>query len=336
MGIELIHADGRFSELRELMEFTQFDANISMSPEGDSNDWMLELPASEWQRMPIFPGHFVYISDSEWGGPVERIRHSSSDDAVRVYGTCWRGLLTRRAVCPAAGSTHVTFTNADASAVIGALLGGWMPHFFSAETGSSGIICSGIIRYRNMLEALYSVLGDASARLCVSFSEGRVRLRAERIADLSGLVELSEEYESMIISERSMHRYNHIIALGQGEMLDRTVAQLWLLPDGSVTEDPSAQGVPSTSEQKSYIYDYPAVESPAMLKSEAEKKLKSLAGGNSMEITVRGYGSELDLTDRVSVRDAMTDISGILSVWEKNLNISSEGVKIRHLLKYTI
>ena len=333
MGIELIHADGGFNELRELMEFDQFDANISMSPESGDNDWMLELPSLEWQRMPVLPGHFVYISGSEWGGQAERIRHSTSDSTVRVYGTCWRGILARKAVCPPAGDTHVVFSSTDASQVISSLLGGWMPRIFRTADGSSGISCSGSVRYKPLLDALYSLLGDASARLCVRFTEGMVRLWAERIRDHSSDIELSQDYESVIIAERRLSQFNHIVALGQGEMLERDVKELWLLPDGSVTENSSSPGVPEAGMISTYIYDYPAVESASVLRSEAEKKLRSLAGGDSMEITVSGSESELELTDRVSVRDRLTGISSILSVYEKNLNISAGGVRIKHILK---
>ena len=333
MGIELIHADGSFTELRELMEFSQFDANISMSPESGDNDWMLELPSLEWQRMPVLPGHFVYISGSEWGGQAERVRHSTSDSTVRVYGTCWRGMLARRAVCPPAGDTHVVFSDSDASDVIRSLLGGWMPRIFRTAEGSSGISCSGSIRYKPLLDAIYTLLGDSSARLCVRFSEGMIRLWAERIHDRSGDIELSQDYESTIIAERRLSEFNHIVALGQGEMLGREVKELWLLPDGSVTENSSASGVPGADMISTYIYDYPAVESASVLRTEAEKKLKSFAGGDSMEITVSGDESDLELTDRVSVRDRLTGISSVLSVFEKNLNISTGGVRIKHILK---
>lgn len=332
MDLELIHADESFRELCRINEFRQFDAVTAQSYESSDNDWMLELPVQVWQRMNVQTGHYIYIPESEWGGPVERVRYSSGDDSVRLYGTCWRGLLARHAVCPAEGETHVVFTDCDANDMLRQLIKDWKSDLFCVNNGSSGILCSGKIRYNTVLEAAYSMLETAGGRLCAEFSQGKVQLRAEPRRDLSDERELSQEYESSIVSEIKSDEYNHVIALGQGEMLDRTVIELWLLPDGSVIEDGDA-----AAEQlgciNTLIYDYPAAEETSRLKADAKRKLLSFAGGSVMEISVNDPSAELELTDTVSVRDNITGIVSSLQVWEKCLNISSDGPVIKHILK---
>ena len=332
MDLELIHADESFRELCRINEFRQFDAVTAQSYESSDNDWMLELPVQVWQRMNVQTGHYIYIPESEWGGPVERVRYSSGDDSVRLYGTCWRGLLARHAVCPAAGETHVVFTDCDANDMLRQLIKDWKSDLFCVNNGKSGILCSGKIRYNTVLEAAYSMLETAGGRLCAEFSQGKVQLRAEPRRDLSDERELSQEYESSIVSEIKSDGYNHVIALGQGEMLDRTVIELWLLPDGSVIDDGDA-----AAEQlgciNTLIYDYPAAEETSRLKADAKRKLLSFAGGSVMEISVNDPSAELELTDTVSVRDNITGIVSSLQVWEKCLNISSDGPVIKHILK---
>lgn len=332
MDIELIHADEDFCELCRINEFRQFDAVVSMSEEGSDSDWMLELPVQVWQKMNVRTGHYIYIPESEWGGPVERVRYSSGDDSVRIYGTCWRGLLARRAVCPPKGETHSIFSECDANDMLRTLLGNWRGGIFCVGEGNSGIMCSGKIRYDTLMGAVYSMLEAAGGRLCVSFSQGQVNLHAESRRDLREQTELSQEYESSIISEIKSDEYNHIIALGQGEMLERTVVELWLMPDGTVTDDGemAAQQLDCIN---SLIYDYSAAEDDSKLTSAAKQKLRSHAGGSSMEITVGEPDLSLELTDTVSVRDNVTGMTAALQVWEKNLSITADGAAVKHILK---
>lgn len=332
MGIELIHAAADLTELRQINEFDQFDAVVSNLTDSTS-DWMLKLPSRAWQLEPIEKGHYVYISDSEWGGPVSRVRHSTSDDTVRVYGTCWRGLLATRAICPEAGKTHVVYENMDANDVLRSMISGWMTTRVSVVDGESGIRCSGKIRYRDMLKAVDRLLEGTEGVLRVKFSGSMIRIWVEQLNDRSDEIEFSQEYECDIISERNASQYDHIIALGQGELLERTVVERWLLPDGTVTDDNSAEGVVSDALSRSYIYEYTAAETEDELAANAEKKLLSCAGGDSMEIVINSSLGELELGDRAAVRDQLTGILSVLSVAEKNLNISPDGMTVKHTLK---
>lgn len=331
MGIELIHAAPDLTELRMLTEFTQFDAVVSN--DADNCDWMLELPAKAWQLEPILEGHYIYISESEWGGPVERVRHSTSDDTVRVYGACWRSLLARRAICPQEGETHVVYENMDANDILRSMLSGWMTTRAGVYDGESGIRCSGRIRYKNMLEAVDRLLDDSGGVLRVRFTEGMIKVWVEPVRDCSSDIEFSQEYECDIIASRTAAQYDHIIALGQGEMLERTVAELWLLQDGTVTDDGTSEGIIEAEEARTLIYEYTAAESEESLKTAAGQKLVSYAGGESMEIVINGTSDELELGDLAAVRDQLTEMLAVLRVTEKNLNISSGGVTVKHTLE---
>ncbi|MBQ4313438.1 MAG: hypothetical protein IJC18_04425, partial [Clostridia bacterium] len=213
MGIELICADENFRELCEITEFTQFDAVASLDAEEGSNDYMLELPVSAWQSMPIRTGYYIYIEGSEWGGPVERVRHSSTDGTVRIYGTTWRGMLSRHIVCPEAGQTHVSIQSQEANAAVSALLSGWRSELFAVSGEYSAVTCSASIRYRPLLEALYTML-DGVGRLCIAFSGGKAALSVQPVRDRTDEVELSQDYEAKIVSDDRARIYNHIIALG--------------------------------------------------------------------------------------------------------------------------
>ncbi len=328
--MELIHADENMNELCDIREFTRFDGALSVRS-GEDNDWMLELPEGIWERCPVRTGHYIYIVGTEWGGPVERVRHTGSERTVRVYGSCWRGLLDRLIVCPPDGESHLTINSMEGNAALALLLDGWGAPLISVSQEDSGLTASAGIRYRTLLEAAAMMLGD-SGRLAVTFDGVNVRLCCLPISDLSAEVELSQDYEAHITSEDCGVKYNHIIALGRGELQERTRVELWRLPDGTITDNAAAEGIPPKSLLSTMLYDYSSVESEQELRSAAEKQLRKADAQSSMEIELTGTDTQLELTDIASVRDTVTGMTAALSVIQKQLILSADGVRLVHKL----
>lgn len=328
MEPRLIHADTQLSELAEIAEFEAFRADVTLFPD-ETGTWELTLPAPLWQRYGIQVGHFVYIDESEWGGPVERVQHISDQALVKVGGTGWRDLLNRHIVTPESGSTHVVIESLDANRAISRLLNGWNPGLFLVSAEGTGISCSAQLRYVPLRRALDRMLLDARACLRTKFHNGTVVLYAERLRDLSLETELSQEYDARLISEFNAQKYNHILALGSGEMLERQVVQYWMLPDGTLTDNPAAGA--ALAPLHTLLYDYPSVMELEELRSAARSKLLSSAGQNRLEFEMSSTG-ELELADIVSVRDTVTGMTDVLSVLATELSISASGARCTHRL----
>lgn len=327
MDLCLIHADDRLDELAQISDFDSFSAIITTEPDEDC-DWELTMPEGAWSRCPVQPGHYVYIDGTEWGGPVEQLRHVSSDGQIRLRGTCWRGLLHRRIIVPDAGETHRILPPAEGNAAISQLLGTWRNDLFTVSEEDSGMLCpEASLRYTPLLEALDDLLGSAGARLSAIFDGGHVVLSALPSRDMSDMVELSQEYDARLRTDSSTPIYNHIIALGRGEMLERQVTELWLLDDGTLTDDPAAAPAGTST----LLYDYPAVESPEDLAKAARRKLLSFAAAGSMEIEMTD-NIGLELTDTASVRDTLTGMTAVLKVTARELTVNSSGIILAHHL----
>lgn len=328
MELSLIHADGRLNELEQITDFDSFSASLSVEPD-EKCSWELTMPEGAWKRCPVEPGHYIYIDGSEWGGPVEQVRHVSSDAQIRLRGSCWRELLRRRVVVPDAGETHRVLENLEGNAAVSALLGGWQSGLFAVSVEDSGLLCSAALRYTPLLEALDDMLGAAGGRLSAVFSDGRVLLSAVPSRDMSDVVELSQEYDARLLTDSSVRVYDHILALGRGEMLERQVVELWLLPDGTLTDDPALVSDPGDA--STLLYDYPAVESPEELRTAARRKLMSYAAQSSMEIEMTD-SLGLELTDTAAVRDTLTGMTALLRVNAQELTVNSSGITLAHHL----
>ncbi len=328
MDPRVIHADSNLNELAEIVEFDSFRADITLFPD-ETGSWELTLPSLLWQRYDIRVGNYIYIDGSEWGGPVEQVRHISSEEQVKVKGTSWRDLLNRRIVIPESGSTHVVIRNQEMHSAISSLTDGWNPELFVVSVVNSGMSCSASIRYVPLRCALDRMLLDSGARLSAEFNDGFVALRAVKIRNLSADTELSQEYDAQLISEFNAKPYNHILALGSGEMLDRQVVQLWMLPDGTVTDNSAAAA--ALAPLSTLLYDYPSVMELEELRSAARSRLLASAGQSKLEIEMSGT-EELELADSVSVRDTVTGMTDVLAVLATELSVSSAGVTYTHRL----
>ncbi len=332
--MELIHIDSSMRELRFIDSFTKFDAAISLSGDIDDNSWMLSMPVECYSAFPIEMGDHVCIDNSEWGGPVEKIRHNSSNRTVEVSGVCWRGLLTRGIIRPNDGETHLKVTASDGNDVIRSLLGGKMSGIFSVSEESCPIEYSYSFRYATLLDGITDSLEKFGCRPAIEFSDGKAVIKAEQIADYSDKFEFSGDMDGGMVSEVGcLGGCNHILALGSGEMEDRQTVELWKLPDGSITDDPTADGIPSESELRSYLYDYSAVESLDELETYARRKLKEYSRDSYLEFTLEDGVSEMALGDTVGAKDKITGLEQKLRVSEKILTIDSSGISLKHSME---
>jgi hypothetical protein len=337
--MELIHADSSLTELQCIDCFEKFDCEITAGESDSSNDWELRIPQSCWQRMPVLEGHFVYIEGTEWGGIVEKTEHSASDMTVRLYGASWRGMLSRCAVCPDSGNTHFEIAEQDGNDVLRLLTERSGSDLLSAEEGQSGVTCGGRIRYKSLLYAANELFSEHNAHLSVCFKEGGIVLSCEQNRDRSNDIEFSQEYHFELGYSSQSAKYNHIVALGSGTMLERDMLELWLLPDGTITEEAqTGEGEENGGQLLNHnlgtlIYDYSSVDSEETLRDYARKKLREAAAYKEFEISVSGYDAQLELGDVAYVRDVVMDESSNMSVVSKRLTISSNGAAITHTMK---
>lgn len=333
---ELIHADADFHELG-VVDFIKFDGMISGEPDLEENDWELEIPAGDFERYHFQTGDYVYFPNTEWGGCVEKFVHVSSRGVIKVCGVTWRGMLIRKVISPPAGQSHLVFDSVEAGDIMAALTEPFEGLFEVGESegGAEHLICEKKkFRYQNVLEGITDMLADLDCRLELALDpDGRkVVLYVQKITDHSEEIEFSGDYDLSYTSTRAEAQYNHVIALGQGEQENRTVKHLWLLPDGSVTNDANAEGIAVGFAERTVVYDYPNCEDEDELISGAKKRLLKYGAQNEIEFNFDSFDIDLPLGDKVGIRDRMTEMEGVKTIAEKLLTVSADGT----LLKYSV
>ena len=331
--MDLSHADGNFNELG-IVEFVRYDGIISLEPEVEGNDWEAEILAEDFAGYGFALGHFLYFPGTEWGGRLEKITHVSKTATVKLGGVTWRGMLSRRVIMPDAGQSHLDLSASDVYPVMRSLVSGF-GGLFSAPSGNSGLLCGQKYRYQNVLEGMLDMLDPLGLRLVLTLDPDsrQVVLSTAAVTDRSAEIEFSGDYDFSYTSTLGEATYNHVIALGRGEQENRLVRHVWLLPDGSMTTNSNASGIPSGDDEKMLVYDYSSAEDEKELIKGAKKQLREQGVQNGIEISFDSDDLDLPLGDKVGLRDRTLGLSDVRTITGKLLTVSTDGISLRYTIK---
>ncbi len=334
MEMRITHADDTMNELRFIDILEKLDAQVSIAQDAVlvDNSLALIVPESAWEQEPILIGHYLYIDGTEWGGPIEAIKHNTEENTLTLTGPTWRGMMMRKIIEPPAGEDYFTVSG-EANSVIASVVGTMLGSLFAVSTENIGVSISISARYKQLLTTLESALEAEGLTLGIQFdaTQGKVFLAARTVVDYSGEIDLSQDYNiEMISTEGRLDGYNHVIALGAGELKDRDVANIYRLDDGTITDvgdDPPAWA--GTELDKELIYDFTNPESMDDLIQGAQDRLQEYAPKNGIELDPGDADITLELGDIVGARDRLTGLSTSARITEKILTIDRSGIKIK-------
>lgn len=289
----------------------QIDVEIGTILSNARNDFEIILHDMDDR---IRKGSLIYTEDnSEIGGVVYGMKVSTANNEITLRCKLWRGMLMDHAVKPPKGHDYYTFSG-DANELLRHLITNNYDGLIIAAEKQSNINVSVKVRYATVLKVIEDVLMNAKARLHITFDGSKAVCEAVPIKNLSDKICLDNDYGIPMIAEDSDSGYNHIIALGQGELANRQVIELWRLSDGTITED-NTKAVPAGIELRTYIYDYSSVESLEELRREAIKKLNELVPTKKLEIEPGKL--QVGIGDIVSATERTTGISMVKQVSRK-------------------
>lgn len=257
------------------------------------------------QDNTIRKGCLIYDeSGSEVGGYVYGIKVNTSSNEVTLKCKLWRGMLMDHIIRPPASEDYFVF-DGDANDVLSAMLGDGYDGLIVASKKKSGIYISGKARYQDILSVYENALANVGAKINITFYGNKAICEAVPIRDLSEEIHIDNDYGIPISAEDCDNGYNHIIALGQGELKERQVYELWMMPNGVITDDTKLEK-PSGIALRTFVYDYPSAESYDELKKGAFDKLLEISPSKKLEIEQGNIDAEVG--DIVSAEERITGI----------------------------
>lgn len=323
--MDLIYTDLEHVELGFVPGNSQWDCVSSLGSEYKDNDFELTIPKAAWQSMPM-PEGYLYEENTEWGGRIMGIENTGSE--IKISGSTWRGMLANKTVIPPQGESHLVVTDIEANEFLRLMISTYFlteDELFQVSSTDSKIKVSGQFRFKNLLAAIQETLLQSNARLDIQYSDGVVMLAAKPIADLSGQIELSDDYGLQITSERKNNEaYNHLICLGRGELLEREVIELYYHPNGEINTIPFDHKV---IDDLQTVLDYPSAETTQELYDAGVEKLLEFQAGTE-NITINQIENlKLELGDIVSAEDSIIGLQTKAQISEVIRTVNESGSK---------
>lgn len=324
-SLRWIHANANMEEIRELMFIHDADMQIDIKSNAQliDNTWSITISEKVWEEAPILEGHFVYAPGTEWGGVVTLIKHVTSSKMVTLQGPTWRGLLYQRRIYPPSGEGYMVYTNEDANTLISDVVGTSYGGIFSFSPTLAGVNISAQFRYQSFAVGLQTVLADNGLRLNIVFDNTipAAVLSAEPVDELSSQVEISQDYGINFTSEiGNVELANHCLALGSGELAQRTVLDVYRVGDEYYTTRPET--LPA-EDVRTVILDYGNAESQDELLKSAVERLQQTAPKQSISINELNVDFDMQLGDQLNVKDRLTGLEALSEVTNKILTIKN-------------
>lgn len=307
--MDFIYTGNDLVDIGYLDRQMELDMEIGSYLSSSRNDFELTVPYSVWN--PKFnEGSIIYDNDetSEYGGRIQGITSDTANECVTLYGYTWRGLISKKYVVPPSGQSHYQ-ARGDANDFLRAILDDQFDGMIFGSTELCGVEVNRDLRYVNMLEAIEKTLGDVGLKLKITFDKRNkcAVCSAVPIVNYSNDTELNNDYGYNLVAKAIKNGYNHVICLGQGELTERTVINLYRLSNGTVTQDESlaiADGNVGIN-RRTMLYDYSSVESEEELLQGGIDQLNENQDTNTLEIS---NVENVDISDIVGAKDRITGI----------------------------
>ena len=179
-------------------------------------------------------------------------------------------------------------------------------------------------RYCTLLSGVEKMLKSVGYRLNISCQNGAVRLTPTLIHDYSDELEYSQDSNINFRIQDNQNGVNHLVCLGQGDLRDRQVLNLYLLADGTIGTTQYYTGL----SERADVFDFPAVESLDELEKFGRERFALLLNSQKMEMTIGDIAVELG--DIVGGRERITGIYMKKPITQKIVKGDAYSMKISY------
>lgn len=288
----IVVADANGVDRRALL-FTEYDFEVG----DDQNTFLVTCLRGEWE--PITDGSRIYIPDTEFGGLFKQLKTDTKKGTISCGGYTWRGMLQNRILRPASGDDYAT-DSGELNTILRRRVTEAFPDLFEGSSDSTGIeVTYQYNRYVTLYEGLKAMLKSVGYKMKISYdmSNGKVKVEAVPIMDYSAQIEYSSDMNANYYMTKTGMGVNHLICLGQGELANRVVVDLYMDANGNISQTQTYFNENEITE----VYDYAGASRDDLIQSGMEQ-LKAKKNQNSFRIDLE---SEIDVEigDIVGGRD---------------------------------
>ena len=301
---QLILADRNLKDIDPVM-----DADIDIAIGSDENDYEIKVRRDQWRPEYTF-GNVFYVKNTEYGGIIGEVDTSTAEDTISLLGRTWRGMLDKKIIRPPAGQDYKKVSG-ELNTVLGELITEQFDDYFVVSQDDTGVSLTNyqFDRYCTLLAGINKMLKSVGYRLKIRYVQqergqpGYVELSAVPIVDYSEQIELSQDSQLNFTFKNCRNGVNHLICLGNGELQDRQVIDLYVQEDGSIGSEPFYTGIQEIAE----TYEDTSSET-GELEEKGREKLLELMNSTSFSMDVETLNMDVAIGDIIGGRDYLTGL----------------------------
>ena len=286
------------------------NADVDFDLNGKGKDFQVTIPASEFDNRIVYGGR-IFAEGTEIGGVFGELYTDTSIDSISWSGFTWRGLLSKKIIIPPEGQDY-RVVSGELNSILRSLIEPMFSGVFVVPEIETGVKISSyqFVRYCTLLDGIEDMLRSVNHRIDIMYNSGEpngtgyVEVKAVPVMDYSKSIELSQDSRLDFTMSDKRNGVNHLIVLGQGELKDRTVVDLYLQSDGSVGDSKYYTGIDEIVD----IYENTNAVEPD-LSTEGKKRLLELANKKTFDMNVESLSLGISIGDIVGGRDYITGMS---------------------------
>ena len=313
--MELIYADTNGSEIGFLTDFN-LDLDI-----GSTNDFEISTVAKK--KIMDF-GYSVYADETEYGGIISKVEVNTELNKIAYSGQTWRGILNNYIISPPPGEDY-KIVSGNVSTIISGLISDFgVGSLYSVAASEIAVTNYQFDRYCTLLSGVEKMLKSVGYRLNIGCQNGAVTLTPTPIHDYSDELEYSQDSNINFRIQDNRNGVNHLVCLGQGDLKDRQVINLYLQSNGTIGTTQYYTGL----SERADVFDFPAVESLDELEKFGRERFAILLNNQKFEMSIGEINVELG--DIVGGRERITGIYMKKPITQKIIKGDAYSLKISY------
>ena len=181
-------------------------------------------------------GNWIYIPNTEYGGIIGEKTSETAEGDIKIEGFTWRNVLEKKIIEPPTGQAYKTVSGDLNNVTSGLISEAGLSSLFAVSRESSGASVSNyqFDRYTTLLAGIVKMLKSVGYKLQIRAIQQDgglptyIEISAQPIVDQSNTIELSQDCQLNFTFHEKRNGINHLICLGKGEGVDRTVLNLYV------------------------------------------------------------------------------------------------------------
>lgn len=265
---------------------------------GRNNDFEIQMNI---KNDCMVEGSLWYVNNTEYGGIVDKIKINTEKETVYYYGRAWRGILQKKIIRPTKGQDYYKVSG-DVNDILKQIIKDIdLIDLFTVPEHKAGVeITYQFDRYCDAYSGIIKMLSKKNMKLQIRMTKDILTIEAVPVLDLSEKYEYSDDYGMKIILENDSSGINHLICLGQGELAQRTVIDLYVDAEGNIGDKQTFFREKEIVE----IYDYGNSTSDEELREKGIENLEKTKSKNTISATFQKL--DVDIGDIVGGKNRLT------------------------------